>query len=104
MIFGSAKVPELPFDSMQSNRPEDLWRYVEKARAACDDVLVIPHNANLSNGLLFQTKDSDGKPFTREYASRRADARWIVPTQSGPGAQLSLAHIAARATQGCDDS
>jgi hypothetical protein len=71
VIFGGTKVPALPFDSMQSQRPEDLWSYVEKARADGSDVIVIPHNANISNGLMFQTKDSDGKPFTREYALRR---------------------------------
>jgi hypothetical protein len=71
VIFGGTKVPELPFDSMQSSRPEDLWTYVEKARADGSDVLVIPHNANISGGLMFQTKDSDGKAFTKEYALRR---------------------------------
>ena len=73
VIFGGTVVPELPFDAMQSMRPEDLWAYLERARAAGSDVIAIPHNANISNGLMFQTKDSDGKAFTREYAQRRLD-------------------------------
>ena len=59
--------------SMESTRPEDLWAYVERARAAGSDVIAIPHNGNISNGLMFQTTDSDGKAFTREYAQRRLD-------------------------------
>ena len=73
VIFGGTVVPELPFSSMESTRPEDLWAYVERARAAGSDVIAIPHNANISNGLMFQTTDSDGKAFTREYAQRRLD-------------------------------
>ncbi len=73
MIFGGTAVPELPFDSMASTRPEDLWAYLERARAAGSDVIAIPHNGNISNGLMFQTTDSDGKAFTREYAQRRLD-------------------------------
>ena len=73
VIFGGTVVPELPFDAMQSTRPEDLWAYIERARAAGSDVIAIPHNGNISNGLMFRTTDSDGKAFTREYAQRRLD-------------------------------
>ena len=73
VIFGGTVVPELPYSSMESTRPEDLWTYVERARAAGSDVIAIPHNGNISNGLMFQTTDSDGKAFTREYAQRRLD-------------------------------
>jgi Protein of unknown function (DUF3604) len=73
VIFGGTVVPDLPFDSMQSDRPEDLWTYVDGARGKGSDVLVIPHNSNISNGLMFQTKDSDGRPFTAAYAKRRQE-------------------------------
>jgi len=95
VIFGSENVPELPFDSMQSERPEDLWTYVEKARASGSDALVIPHNANISNGLMFQTKDSDGKPFTREYAQRRQELETLQEIIQLKGASETAPGLAA---------
>jgi len=73
VIFAGTTVPELPISSMDSQRPEDLWTYIEQARGKGSDVIAIPHNANISNGLMFQTTDSDGKPFTREFAQRKLD-------------------------------
>lgn len=73
VIFGDTRVPELPISSMDSTRPEDLWAYIERARAAGSDVIAIPHNANISNGLMFETKDSDGDEFTKEFAQRKLD-------------------------------
>ena len=73
VIFGGTTVPEMPISAMDSQRPEDLWTYVEQARSKGSDVIAIPHNANISNGLMFQLEDSDGKPFTREYAQRKLD-------------------------------
>ena len=35
------------------------------------EVIAVPHNGNVSNGLMFNTKDLSGKPLTREYAERR---------------------------------
>jgi hypothetical protein len=78
VLFAGTQVPELPFSAVQSSRPEDLWTYIENARAAGSDAITIPHNSNLSNGLMFATKDSNGKPFTREYAERRASMEPLV--------------------------
>ncbi|MGE0386888.1 MAG: DUF3604 domain-containing protein [Gammaproteobacteria bacterium] len=65
----------LPFTAVDSNRPEDLWRYMAEYEARTGgEVLDIPHNSNLSGGRMFQTLDSDGRPFTRDYAQQRA--RW----------------------------
>jgi hypothetical protein len=68
----------MPLAAFTAQRPEDLWEYIDKARAAGSDVITIPHNSNISNGLMFSTKDSDGKPFTREYAERRASMEPLV--------------------------
>ena len=63
--------PAVRFDGVDAaRRPVGLS---ERARAAGSDVIAIPHNANLSNGLMFRATDSDGKAFTREYAQRRLD-------------------------------
>src|SRR5262249_34568900 len=71
VIFKSAP-PEAPFSSADSGRPEDLWSYLERLRARGVEALAIPHNANASGGLMFDWKDSDGRPISEAYAQRRA--------------------------------
>lgn len=71
VIFNSARVPP-PFDASQSQRPEDLWTYLESARKQGTDVLAIPHNGNASGGLMFDWNTSDGRPIDEAYALRRA--------------------------------
>lgn len=65
----------LPYTNEDSSDPEDLW----KALAAYEEktggqVLAIPHNGNLSNGIMFDVETISGKPFTKEYAAARQ--RW----------------------------
>ena len=63
----------LPFSTFDSPDPEKLWdfmaAYEEKTGGS---VLAIPHNGNLSNGLMFQTQRMNGRPFDRKYAETRA--------------------------------
>ncbi|AOS96565.1 hypothetical protein AUP74_01101 [Microbulbifer aggregans] len=66
----------IPLSAYDSEDPEDLWRwmadYEEKVGGR---VLAIPHNGNLSNGLMFDSVTfTDRKPLDRNYAERRA--RW----------------------------
>ncbi len=65
----------VPFSSFDSPDPEDLWAwlaaYEEKTGGR---VLAIPHNGNLSNGMMFQTKRLDGRDFDEAYAETRR--RW----------------------------
>lgn len=63
----------LPYSYYLSERPEDLWTFFEQTKARTGiDFLAMPHNSNLSDGLMFALTDSDGKPFTAEYARRRS--------------------------------
>jgi hypothetical protein len=71
VVFRGTDVPELPYSSTESLRPEDLWAYMEAARSNGSDVLAIPHNANKSDGLMFKLVDSDGRPIDAAYAARR---------------------------------
>ncbi|MBK7951630.1 MAG: DUF3604 domain-containing protein [Deltaproteobacteria bacterium] len=71
VIFRGNEAP-LPFSSNDSPRPEDLWTYLERNRARGIEALAIPHNADVSNGLMYALTDSDGKPIDAEYARRRA--------------------------------
>lgn len=63
----------MPFSAWQSEDPEKLWEWMAKyEQKTSGHVLAIPHNANLSNGRMFELVDFEGKPFTRDYAERRA--------------------------------
>jgi len=70
VIFSGDKAP-YPYTSRDSQRPDDLWTYLEKNRAEGEDVIAIPHNANASGGLMFDWVNSDGKPIDEFYAQRR---------------------------------
>jgi hypothetical protein len=73
VIFRGAKAPDLPFSAMDSTKPEVLWTYLENWRARGADNLAIPHNANLSNGRMFELVDSWGAPIDAAYAKRRME-------------------------------
>ena len=70
VIFAD-KGPAMPYTAFESVDPEELWRYLEGERKLGLDVIAVPHNGNVSNGLMFSTRDLSGKPLTREYAERR---------------------------------
>jgi hypothetical protein len=84
VIFGS-KGPAMPFSSFDSQDPEKLWEYLELQRKQGLDVIAVPHNANVSNGLMFDTKDLSGKPLTREYAERRMANEPLAEIIQGKG-------------------
>jgi len=71
VIFNADHAPA-PFTAIQSNNPEDLWRYLDGVRAHGIDVLAIPHNSNLSDGHDFDWNMSDGRPIDEAYAQERA--------------------------------
>ena len=71
IIFSGDKAPP-PFTANDSNRPEDLWNFLDSVRARGIDVLAIPHNSNLSDGKDFEWTMSDGKPIDAQYAMHRA--------------------------------
>ena len=64
----------LPFSSFESDNPEDLWKALQNYETKTGgSVLAIPHNGNLSNGLMFPLVNPvGGKPITAEYARTRA--------------------------------
>jgi Protein of unknown function (DUF3604) len=65
----------IPFSSYESQKPEDLWKWLEKTEKETGvEFIAIPHNSNLSGGLMFDMVDSAGRPITAEYARTRM--RW----------------------------
>ena len=72
VFFRDDKGPKSVFSAFDSDRPEDLWTYLEIQRDMGHQVFAIPHNGNLSNGLMYAPRDSEGLPIDRRYAERRA--------------------------------
>jgi hypothetical protein len=65
----------LPFTANDSQKPEDLWAFLERTkRETGAEFIAIPHNSNLSGGLMFDMVDSAGRAITAEYARMRI--RW----------------------------
>jgi len=71
---GADKVRDLvPFSNYDSADPEDLWKWMDAYEEKTNGrVLAIPHNGNLSNGLMFDDVTLSGKPLTKAYAKSRA--------------------------------
>ena len=65
----------LPFSTFDSEDPEKLWEFMQAYEDKTGgSVLAIPHNGNLSNGLMFAVERLDGRPIDAEYAETRM--RW----------------------------
>lgn len=65
----------IPFSAFDSTNPEDLWAWMAAyEKRSGGRVFSIPHNGNLSNGLMFALETLDGTPLDKHYAERRA--RW----------------------------
>ncbi len=63
----------LPFSAFDSSDPAKLWDYMDAyAKKTGGQVLAIPHNGNLSNGIMYTAETFDGKPMDRTYAEARA--------------------------------
>ncbi len=62
----------VPFSSFDSADPEDLWEHMANYEDKTGgEILAIPHNANLSNGLMYDTRTLGGKRLTEAYARTR---------------------------------
>lgn len=72
VIFSGDKAPELPFTALESQNPEDLWRWMDQQRAAGMEALSIPHNSNGSDGTMFERTMWNGQPADRAWAELRA--------------------------------
>jgi hypothetical protein len=70
VFFRDDKGPDAQFSSFDSVKREDLWTYQEVQRAMGHENFSIPHNGNVSNGLMFATRTSYGTQITREWAAR----------------------------------
>jgi hypothetical protein len=69
---GDKTIGHLPYTLEDSADPEDLWKnmalYEKNTGGKC---LAIPHNGNLSNGMMFAETRQNGEPITESYAKER---------------------------------
>lgn len=64
-----------PFTYFDSEDPEPLWDYLARYEAETGgSAISVPHNGNLSNGIMFSPTKFDGSPMDAEYAAKRI--RW----------------------------
>ena len=71
----------IPYSAFESEKPEDLWNWLEEtSNETGADFVAIPHNSNISAGLMFMEKDSDGRPITADYARTRMRWEPVVET------------------------
>lgn len=64
-----------PFTFFEGSDPELLWDYLASYEAETGgNVVAVPHNANMSNGLMFNKNKFDGSPMDADYAAKRI--RW----------------------------
>jgi len=69
----------LPFPSFTNPDPEQLWEWMKQYEASTGgQVLAMPHNSNVSNGLMFAMTRLDGSPIDKAYAETRAKYEPIV--------------------------
>jgi hypothetical protein len=88
VIFRNAVVPELPTSYYETQTPQGLWAAL---RRDCNDrgtgceALTIPHNSNLSGGLMFMPLEDDGQPLTASGAAERAYFEPLVEVMQHKG-------------------
>jgi Protein of unknown function (DUF3604) len=68
----SGHVPDVVLSAFDTEKPEDLWAWMQVQRSKGSTLLAIPHNANASDGLMFSLSDSYGKPLSPAYVAERA--------------------------------
>ena len=85
VIFRNDRVPDDIYSHMEAETPKTL-RDLLKANCTGDcDVLVIPHNPNLSRGRQFSALDRDGTPLSAEQASLRIALEPLVEIMQSKG-------------------
>jgi len=69
----------IPYTALDSDKPEDLWKWLDNTSSKTGaNFLAIPHNSNISQGLMFPLQDSEGKLISKEYATTRMKYEPIV--------------------------
>lgn len=86
---GAEDVPDQPTSWFESRTVEDLWQWMEESGGGEENVLAIPHNANMSGGLMFKPTYSDGRAMDKDYAHQRAKSEPLMEIIQAKGASES---------------
>lgn len=88
VLFRNTVAPAQPANFIDDRTGQRLWQRLKaeclEAGTGCD-VLVIPHNPNLSGGLLFPTTGADGAPLSAPEAALRASLEVLLEVQQHKG-------------------
>jgi len=73
-VKASVMEPYTTLKPLGSDNPRELWKWMEQyENKTGGQILAIPHNGNLSNGIMFPIRDTfTGRSFDRAYAETRA--------------------------------
>jgi hypothetical protein len=91
VLFLNSMVPDKPVSYLDQPYPENLWSALETnclnqvAGAATCDVLTIPHNSNLSQGMMFETLKPNGQPYGVPMSARRAKFEPLIEVTQHKG-------------------
>jgi hypothetical protein len=93
VMFKNESVTELPYNYFDEPYAEGLWDRLQEecidAGTGCD-VLTIPHNSNLSEGIYFENKMANREPFTAEYVEARNAMEPVIEIYQHKGASECL--------------
>jgi hypothetical protein len=88
ILFKNKQVPDLPLSFIDTPSAPLLWDALDRdcvnAGTGCE-VLVIPHNSNLSDGYMFSLARDDGSSITADDARQRARLERLVELMQHKG-------------------
>ncbi len=85
----------IPLNNSDTQIPEELYAYLrETSERTGVDFIAIPHNSNISGGLMFDVVDSEGRPIDAAYARERAVWEQLVEITQTKGTSETAPEIA----------
>jgi len=75
-----------PLTTFVTENPEELWKWMQQyEQKTGGQLLAIPHNGNLSNGLMFALNTFKGDPLSKAWAETRANYEPLYEVTQGKG-------------------
>lgn len=85
VIFRDMIVPDYPISAIEAKSPVALWESLANFTEQGATVLAIPHNPNLSRGMMFDDEQLDGTPINEAYATIRNKYEPLVEVHQAKG-------------------